>query len=281
MNKNAYRLVFNRKRGVLMAVCEVATAVACAASGGSASAQIIADPNAGTNRQPVVITAGNGVPVVNIQTPTAGGVSMNMYSQFNVGTNGAILNNGRNNTQTVLGGWIMGNPYLATGAATLIVNQVNSNNPTLLNGPIEVAGQRAGVVIANPTGIQVNGLSFINAQSATLTTGTPNFNGNTVTGYTVNQGIVSVGGTGLDFGSTDYASILARGAQINAGIWAKHLTVVTGANQIAANVSQGASPTAGGAVTTTTGTGAAPSFAIDVGSLGGMYAGKIRSGVGE
>jgi filamentous hemagglutinin len=267
MNNRRFRTVFNVARGMLIAVAEIAVSV----SGGSASAQIIADPNAPRSQQAVVLPAGNGVPIVNIQTPTRGGVSMNQFSQFNVGTNGAILNNARLNTPTQLAGWIQANPHLATGSASVIVNQVNSNNPTLLNGYIEVAGQRAQVIIANPSGIQVNGAGFINAQSATLTTGMPNFNGNAITGYTVNQGTVQINGAGLDASTTDYTAIMARAVQVNAGIWAKNLDVIAGANQISV-ASVASAPTAIGA---TAPVGAAPVFAIDVSSLGGMYAGKI------
>jgi filamentous hemagglutinin len=267
MNKRSFRTVFNVARGMLIAVAEIAVSV----SGGTASAQIVADPAAPRSQQAVILPAGNGVPIVNIQTPTAGGVSMNMFNQFNVANNGAILNNARLNTATQLAGYIQANPHLATGSANVIVNQVNSNNPTLLNGYIEVAGQRAQVIIANPSGLQVNGLGFINAASATLTTGTPNFNGNLITGYTVNQGTVEVNGRGLDTSTTDYTAIMARAVQLNAGVWAKNLDVVTGANQI--NVtSPAATPTSIGSATAT---GATPFFAIDVSSLGGMYAGKI------
>ena len=114
---------------------------------------------------------GNGTPQVNIQTPTSAGVSVNQYQQFDVGNRGAILNNSRSNTQTQLGGWIQGNPWLARGEARVIVNQVNSAHPSLLNGYIEVGGRRAEVVIANPSGIAVNGGGFIHASGATLTTG--------------------------------------------------------------------------------------------------------------
>ncbi|HFC6371228.1 TPA: filamentous hemagglutinin N-terminal domain-containing protein, partial [Neisseria lactamica] len=84
---------------------------------------------------------------------------------------GAILNNSRSNTQTQLGGWIQGNPWLARGEARVVVNQINSSHSSQLNGYIEVGGRRAEVVIANPAGIAVNGGGFINASRATLTTG--------------------------------------------------------------------------------------------------------------
>ncbi|MCZ5582484.1 hypothetical protein O5587_19710 [Escherichia coli] len=49
---------------------------------------------------------------MNIQTPSAGGVSHNTYSQFDVGNQGVILNNAHNNVQTQLGGMVVGNPWL-------------------------------------------------------------------------------------------------------------------------------------------------------------------------
>ncbi|RRD86289.1 filamentous hemagglutinin N-terminal domain-containing protein, partial [Conchiformibius steedae] len=67
------------------------------------------------NQQPTVLNSANGMTQVNIQTPSAGGVSVNQYRQFDVDSRGAILNNSRRNTQTQLGGWIQGNPWLATG----------------------------------------------------------------------------------------------------------------------------------------------------------------------
>ena len=82
-----------------------------------AETQISADKGAPTSQQPTILTSANGTTQVNIQTPSAGGVSRNTYTQFDVGQEGAILNNSRNNTQTQLGGWVQGNPWLAKGEA--------------------------------------------------------------------------------------------------------------------------------------------------------------------
>ena len=303
MNKNLYRLIFNAARGMRMAVSEIASGHGKGRAGGprstgvtrkravigaamatlataalaacafaaialfnSAHAQIAADPGAPGNQRPTVLVAPNGVPLVNIQTPSAAGVSRNTYSQFDVNAPGAILNNARSNAQTQLGGWVQGNPWLAGGAARVILNEVNSSNPSYLRGFVEVAGSRAEVVIANPAGVNINGGGFINASRVTITTGRPVMNGGNLEGYVVSKGLVSVNGAGLDASQTDFTGIIARAVEVNAGIWAKELKVTTGANQV--DVAQSsATPIAG--------SGAAPAFALDVSQLGGMYAGKI------
>ncbi|WP_143684948.1 filamentous hemagglutinin N-terminal domain-containing protein, partial [Variovorax sp. KK3] len=77
---------------------------------------------------------------------------------------------------TQLGGLVQGNPFLANGPARVILNEIVGGNPTQLQGAIEVAGQRAEVIVANPAGIAVAGGTFINAHRATLTTGVPQIN---------------------------------------------------------------------------------------------------------
>ena len=230
--------------------------------------QIVPDHSAPTNQQPSVQAAGNGVPVVNIQTPSPGGVSRNHYQQFDVDRQGAILNNARGNVQTQLGGWIQANPHLAGGSAQVILNEVNSTNPSQLRGYLEVGGQRASVVIANPAGIDCDGCGFINANRATLTTGIPQFSGNTLDAYRVQDGRVRIFGRGMDASQTDYAEILSRAVEVNAKIWANQLRVVTGSNTIQAS---------DGAVRSTDSapTGSKPAYALDIAQLGGMYAGKI------
>ncbi len=282
MNSNSYRLVFNRARGALMAVGEGARSVRKSASGqggaavvmatlllaGGSQAQIVADPNAPANQRPTVLLAPNGVPLVNIQTPSAAGVSRNTYGQFDVNANGAILNNSRTDAQTQLGGWVQGNPWLATGSARVILNEVHSAHPSQLRGWVEVAGQRAEVVIANPAGIQVSGAGFINAAGVTLTTGAPVFNGGSLESYRVQGGQVQISGNGLDTRSADHTAILARAVEVNAGLWANRLNVVTGANGVDATTQ---APTG-----TATPSGSTPAFALDVAQLGGMYAGQIH-----
>lgn len=295
MNRNHHRIVFNAARGQLMAVSETASACTGSSASGEgpcsttrpvrwrkagaallaaltalslpSQAQITADPNAAGNLRPTVLSAPNGVPLINIQTPSAAGVSRNVYRQFDVGAQGAILNNSRTNVQTQLGGWVQGNPWLAGGPARVILNEVNSSQPSQLSGWVEVGGQRSEVVIANPAGINVNGGGFINASRATLTTGVPVMNAGALESFRVQGGQVRIEGLGLDAAQTDHLVILARAFEVNAGIWANALTVVAGVNDISADATR---------VAPTAPSGPAPAFALDVAALGGMYAGQIH-----
>ncbi|MBB5866031.1 hemagglutinin repeat-containing protein, partial [Xanthomonas sp. 3058] len=227
--------------------------------------RIVGDPAAPGGERPTVLTAPNGVPLVNITTPSAAGVSRNRYSQFDVGREGAILNNARAQTQTQLGGWVQGNPWLATGSAKVILNEVNGP-ASRLNGYVEVAGQRAEVVIANPAGIQVDGGGFLNASRVTLTTGTPILSNGALEGYRVSGGAIQIGGAGLDTSGADYTDLITRSLQVNAGLWANQLQASLGNNVVSADHAQ---------VTPQAASGPAPTFALDVGALGGMFANKI------
>jgi len=233
----------------------------------SVAAAILADPSAPASQRPTVLQTANGLPQVNIQTPSAAGVSRNTYSQFDVAPQGAILNNAHTSVQSQLGGWIQRNPSLAGGTARIILNEVNASNPSLLNGYIEVAGDQAQVVVANPSGISCDGCGFINANRASLTTGTPIFKGGNLDGYLVERGMITVQGVGLDNSQSDYTDIIARSVVVNAGIWANDLNVTAGANSV--NIDQST-------ITPITETGTTPTVAIDVAVLGGMYAGKIH-----
>ncbi len=232
------------------------------------AAGIVADHGAPGHQQPTITQTASGIPQVNIQTPSAGGVSHNTYSQFDVGNQGVILNNAHNNVQTQLGGMVAGNPWLAKGEARIILNEVNSRNPSQLNGFVEVAGKKAQVVIANPSGISCDGCGFINANRATLTTGQPQMKNGSLTGFSVERGEIQVTGKGMDASRTDYTDIIARSVKINAGIWAQDLKVTTGRNNV--DIAHGQTEKKAADASSQ------PQVALDVASLGGMYAGKIR-----
>nr|WP_153074308.1 filamentous hemagglutinin N-terminal domain-containing protein [Paraburkholderia bonniea] len=115
---------------------------------------------------PSVVQTQNGLPQVNLNRPSGAGVSLNTYGQFDVPRRGAILNNSPVIVQTQQAGVINGNPNFGPGqSARVIVNQVNSRAASQINGYLEVAGPSAEVVIANGSGISVNGGGFINSIS--------------------------------------------------------------------------------------------------------------------
>ena len=233
-----------------------------------AEAPILPDTKAPGNRYPLVQETANGIPLVNISAPTAGGVSRNDYERFNIPTKGAILNNSYTLSKTELAGYVQGNANMAQDPAKIIVNQVTSGNPTTMNGFLEVAGHKADVIIANPNGITVNGGGFINTARAILTTGKPEYdNKERLKDFRIdNDATILITGNGLNGKKADTLELYTRAAEIKAAIFGNTVHVTTGANVIDANT---------GKVTAIEGKGKKPEIAIDVKDLGGMYAGRI------
>lgn len=233
------------------------------------AAPIMPDNNAVITERPLVQETANQIPLVNVTAPTNGGVSMNKYDQFNVEKQGAILNNSYVTSKTELAGYVQGNSNMVNGTAKVIVNQVTSDTPTSMNGYLEVAGQKASVVVANPNGITVNGGGFLNTEHAVLTTGRAELDGaGNLQNYRVEQGKVSIEGKGLDGKRADSVSILARTIDVNAGVWANKLNTRTGQNHIDAN---NLKATALESSTVET----KPTIGLDVAAVGGMYANYI------
>ncbi|WP_336844721.1 filamentous hemagglutinin N-terminal domain-containing protein [Providencia rettgeri] len=220
-----------------------------------------------------VMTNSNGPTIVHINKASDKGVSHNIYNKFDVDNKGVILNNSKDNINTQLGGMINGNLNLSGGEASVIINEVNSNNATTLNGMVEVAGKKAQVIVANPSGITCNSCGFINTESTTLTTGKPIVGNGELLGYNVAKGQIIIN---KDLNSDSPTELIARSAMINGQLKAQEINVVTGNNFVDAN---------GNVVSTVTPVGTRPSVGIDVSALGGMYADKItlvstESGVG-
>ena len=222
------------------------------------------DTNAPHERQATVGQAGNGITLVNVAGPSAGGVSRNDYTNFNVPQNGVILNNSNQMANTKLGGYIPGNPNMMRGSANVIVNEVTSHNPTEMKGFIEVAGRKASVVVANPNGITVDGGGFINTDRAVLTTGKTEYDskGN-LNSYRVEQGRISINGNGLNAKDANSLQILTEATNVNAGVWANTIETRTGKNTIDANTLD------------TQKIGDSSNIGLDVSAIGGMYANSI------
>ena len=222
------------------------------------------DTNAPHERQATVGQAGNGITLVNVAGPSAGGVSRNDYTNFNVPQNGVILNNSNQMANTKLGGYVPGNPNMMRGSANVIVNEVTSHNPTEMKGFIEVAGRKASVVVANPNGITVDGGGFINTDRAVLTTGKTEYDskGN-LNSYRVEQGRISINSNGLNAKDANSLQILTEATNVNAGVWANTIETRTGNNAIDANTLD------------TQKIGDSSNIGLDVSAIGGMYANSI------
>ena len=234
---------------------------------GMASGPIMPDPKAEARHQPQVEETANGIPLVNITAPSSGGVSRNEYETFNVPDKGAILNNSYTLSKTELAGYVQGNNNMAERPAKIIVNEVTGAGPTSMDGFLEVAGNRADVVIANPNGITVNGGGFINTGKAFLTTGKPVYDGEDhLQRSDITGGDILIEGKGLGGKETGSLAILSRAVKINAGIWAKDLHITTGANTVDAKTLEASA---------IEGKGGRPAFALDTAAIGGMYAGRI------
>ena len=211
--------------------------------------------------------ARNGMTVVNINTPNDKGLSHNQYDAFNVDNKGLILNNANRPVNTELAGYIMGNPNLVGPTANTILNEVTGTGATSMNGALEVAGNKAHVIIANPNGISVNNGTFINANSATLTTGNPIINNGSITGYQVQQGSITIGEKGLNASKTARTDMLAEAVQLNGTVWSQDAQVVTGKNAISVDAT--------GNVTNVSKTGESTPIGLDVAAIGGMYANSM------
>ena len=234
---------------------------------GMASGPILPDPKAEARHHPQIEETANGIPLVNITAPSSGGVSRNEYETFNVPDKGAILNNSYTLSKTELAGYVQGNNNMAERPAKIIVNEVTGPGPTSMDGFLEVAGNRADVVIANPNGITVNGGGFINTGKAFLTTGKPVYDGEDhLQRFDITGGDILIEGKGLGGKETGSLAILSRAVRINAGIWAKDLHITTGANSIDAKTLEASA---------IEGKGGHPAFALDTAAIGGMYAGRI------
>ncbi|ENA0609898.1 filamentous hemagglutinin N-terminal domain-containing protein [Enterobacter bugandensis] len=210
-----------------------------------------------------VVGSANNVPVININTANDKGLSHNVYDKLNVGKEGLIFNNSATGANTTLGGNIQGNSNLASGTAKVILNEVTSKNASAINGMMEIAGDKADLIIANPNGITVNGGGTINTGKLTLTTGTPDLQDGQVAGYSVNGGTITLG----QMTTASPTDILARNVVVSGKVTAGELNVVTGNNYV---------NSAGQATKTVSATGSRNTNSIDVAALGGMYAKKIN-----
>ncbi|SSC10525.1 hemagglutinin repeat-containing protein, partial [thiotrophic endosymbiont of Bathymodiolus puteoserpentis (Logatchev)] len=211
--------------------------------------------------------------LIYIATPNKNGLSHNRYNSFDVNQNGAVFinfNDGKGEARrSDLAASVIGNPALLNGgSASLILNEVVSGKTSNIAGFLEVVGNKAGVIIANPYGVTCNGCGFINTSRATLTTGIPKFNEGNLS-FDINKGNINIDSNGLDAKTVDVLDIIAKGVSINGVINAKNMLIVGGKSKfsylarLSSGVDEGDNDND-------------PRYAIDASVVGGMYANRIH-----
>ena len=210
----------------------------------------------------------SGSTVIDISTPSRSGVSRNAYSQFNVGSSGAVLNNSRKAGRSQLSGELSANPNLRGNAARVILNEVTGNSRSRLNGGIEIFGQRAEFILANSYGIDCDGCGFMNMSRATLTTGQIRMGKDgSLEGFDVKGGDIQIGEGGLDASGVSYFDLLTQKARINGRVKAQSFAGLLGNNRISYD-NRGIEEELGL-------TGAGDGYALDITELGGVNADSI------
>ncbi|WP_244136368.1 filamentous hemagglutinin [Burkholderia sp. BCC0405] len=268
-----------------------------------AHAAPIVDPHAPIPFQPTVTQSSAGVPVINIPAPNAQGISASQFQSLSAGPAGLIFNNSLYSGTSLIGGQVGANPNLAGRTASVILAQVTSTGSqyaSVLGGPLEIFGNSASLIIANPNGISVpGGTALTNISNLTLTTGTPQFLtgvGGTPTSfanagavaYNVSGGNITIDGPpGNDgtpgagiAGTVGNLDVIAQTINVNAPLNAnQRVNIITG-NQLV-------SPTASGSTGVTYGTASnglpnnataiptANGLAIDASQYGSVTSGQI------
>jgi len=210
-----------------------------------------------------------GVPIVNIVAPNGSGLSHNQFLDYNVDRQGLVLNNALQAGQSQLAGQLAANPQLQGQAASVILNEVISRNPSAINGAQEIFGRPADYVLANPNGISVNGGSFINTPNANLVVGRPELNDGKLQSLNTRDasGQLQIHSGGLRNGEGSINLIAPRIDSQGAITARDQLNLTVGRNQV---------DYASGQVKTVDPAGNTGDQRIDASLFGAMQAGRIN-----
>ena len=170
------------------------------------------------------------VVTTNIATPVAG-LSTNSVADFDVNSDGTILNNSAASGTATLGSTAVAanNNITAGSEASLILLQVTGTSGSDLDGTIEVFGGGAGLIIANPNGITCDGCGFINVNRVDLVTGS-GYDAGTNTFSTIATTDITIEGDALELSNVDLNIQTGRDFSNDVAINADSLTVIAGAD---------------------------------------------------
>lgn len=226
MKQNKFKLSPAGKLAAAVAIISVSVAT-CYAAGIVGAGDPTHNPG---------INSVNGVPVIDIVKPSASGLSHNQYNEFNVNKAGAVLNNSLSAGQSQLAGQLAANQNLNGQAASIILNEVISRNPSLLLGKQEVFGMTADYILANPNGITCTGCGFINTNRNSLVVGNPLVDQGNLQGFDTrnNTNLLEMGdGYTLSIGTID---LIAPRININGVVDSRaDINIILGQNKISAD----------------------------------------------
>ncbi|WP_192561751.1 hemagglutinin repeat-containing protein [Pseudomonas gozinkensis] len=233
---------------------------------GAMAGGVVVAPGPGGTAQ---LQTQGGVPIVNIVAPNGSGLSHNQFLDYNVDRQGLVLNNALQAGQSQLAGQLAANPQLQGQAASVILNEVISRNPSAINGAQEIFGRAADYVLANPNGISVNGGSFINTPNANLVVGRPELNDGKLQALSTRDatGQLQIQGGGLRNGEGSINLIAPRIDSQGAISARDQLNLTVGRNQI---------DYASGQVKAVDPAGNTTDQRIDASLFGAMQAGRIN-----
>jgi filamentous hemagglutinin len=253
---------------ILLALCTVWTGVQ--------ALELIADPSADLGFRPSIGTSPNNVPVIDIAPPSAGGVSLNKFTSFNIGSEGLIHNNSLTSGSSSLGGALSANSRLSV-AASIIIDEVTSSNSSTLLGKSEIFGKAAKLIIANPNGISCNGCSFVNSPRVTITTAAPTLSGSSsnIISLAVTQGVITISGDGVSADDNQRMDLIARELLIQGPVYdSNRIDIISGGGTYDYSNSSGEDPNSYFTESSLSATGS--TYQIDASILGEISAGKIN-----
>ena len=230
-------------------------------------AEVVPDPvsigNARASR------TASGIEQLDIATPNAKGLSYNSLLELQVSEQGLILNNNPHIVaDTQIAGLVARNRNLdKSGSANLIVTEITGKNRTNINGYVEVAGDRADIVMANRNGITVNGGGFLNTSRVTLTSGKLNMADGELKSIDVESGNVRIGEKGIDALSLTDLELVAKTVDIDG--------IIKGSTDTKVRISAGGQTYEYKTKEVTSKGKTYSGIAVDGKSAGSMYAGKI------